>query len=145
VRVALVKQVVERNPFDVPEALTAQRFESMAREVGVHDAQASGNAELEAKLDEIPHGAAGAGARVRPLGARAGADRAPGEHFHRRGPRSTSGFADVVRSAPRERDRLADLYRHPEARREIAERWRRRRRSLGSSNTRRFGGPSNQT
>src|SRR6185436_3276394 len=37
IRVALVKQVVEHNPFDVPEALTAQRFDAMAREVGVHN------------------------------------------------------------------------------------------------------------
>jgi trigger factor len=121
VRVALVKQVVERNPFDVPESLTNQRFESMAREVGVHDAQAGGNAELEAKIDEIR-----TELRVRARESVHSAlvlERiAQQENISASEAEIDERIADVVRSAPRERDRLADLYRHPEARREIAER-----------------------
>jgi trigger factor len=121
VRVALVKQVVERNPFEVPEALTAQRFESMTREVGVHDAEAGGNAELAAKLDEIR-----TELRVRAREAVHSSlvlERiALQESLAATEEEITERIADVLRSAPRERDRLADLYRHPEARREIAER-----------------------
>ncbi len=120
-RMALVKQVVERNPFDVPEALTTQRFESMAREVGVLDAQAGGNSELEAKLDEIR-----TELRVRARESVHSAlvlERiAMQEKISVGETEIDERIADVVRAAPRERDRLADLYRHPEARREIAER-----------------------
>lgn len=122
VRMALVRQVVERNPFDVPEALVTQRFESMAHDVGVHDdAQAGGNAELQAKLDEIR-----TELRVRARESVHSAlvlERiALQEHIAVPETDVDERIADVVRSAPRERDRLADLYRHPEARREIAER-----------------------
>jgi trigger factor len=121
VRVALVKQIVERNPFDVPEALTAQRFESMAREVGVHGVEGGDNAELAAKLDEIR-----SELRVRAREAVHSAlvlERiAAQENIVATEEEIDERIADVVRSAPRDRDRLADLYRHPEARREIAER-----------------------
>jgi trigger factor len=121
VRAALVKQVVERNPFDVPEALSTQRFEAMARDIGVHDVQAGDNPELASKLDEIR-----AELRVRAREAVHSAlvlERIAQQE----GLAATDGeiearIADVLRAAPRERDRLADLYRHPEARREIAER-----------------------
>jgi trigger factor len=121
VRMALVKQVVERNPFDVPDALTAQRFESMAREVGVHDAQAGDDAALQAKLDEIrtelrvrARDSVHSGLVLERIALQESLSATEDEIDER--------VADVVRTAPRERDRLADLYRHPEARREIAER-----------------------
>lgn len=121
VRVALVKQVVERNPFDVPEALTTQRFESMAREVGVFEAQAGDNAELQAKLDEIrtelrvrAREAVHSALVLERIAAQENLAAAEAEIDER--------VAEIVRGAPRERDRLAEIYRHPEARREIAER-----------------------
>ncbi len=120
-RVALVRQVVERNPFDVPEALVAQRFESMAHDVGVHDAQAGDNAELQAKLDEIRTELRGR-ARESVHSALVLERIALQEHIAVPETDVDERIAEVVRSAPRERDRLAELYRHPEARREIAER-----------------------
>jgi trigger factor len=121
VRIALVKQIVDRNPFDVPESLTGQRFESMAREVGVHGVEGGDNPELAAKLDEIR-----SELRVRAREAVHSAlvlERiAAQENIAATEAEIDERIADVVRSAPRERDRLADLYRHPEARREIAER-----------------------
>jgi trigger factor len=120
-RVALVKQLVERNPFDVPEALTTQRFEAMAREIGVHNVQSGGNAELAAKLDEIR-----TELRVRAREAVHSAlvlERvALQEDIGASEAEIDARIAEVVQASPRERDRLADLYRHPEARREIAER-----------------------
>jgi FKBP-type peptidyl-prolyl cis-trans isomerase (trigger factor) len=118
---ALVKQIVERNPFDVPEALTTQRFDAMSREVGVFDAQAGGNPELEAKLDEIR-----TELRVRARESVHSAlvlERiAAQEALAANEAEIDERIAEIVRSAPRERERLADLYRHPEARREVAER-----------------------
>lgn len=120
-RVALVKQAGERNPFDVPEALTTQRFEAMARDIGVHNVQGEGNPELAAKLDEIR-----TELRVRARDAVHSAlllERiAFQENISADEAEIDERIADVLRSAPRERDRLAELYRHPEARREIAER-----------------------
>ena len=144
VRVALVKQVVERNPFDVPEALTAQRFESMAREVGVHDAQASGNAELEAKLDEI-RTELRARARESVHSALVLERIALQENISTGEAEIDERIADLVRSAPRERDRLADLYRHPEARREIAERLAQEKALTWLVEHATIRGPSNQT
>jgi trigger factor len=121
VQAALVKQIVERNPFDVPESLTAQRFESMAREVGVHEVQNTGNPELEAKLDEIrselrvrARDAVHSALALERIASQEGIA-ASEEEIEQR-------IAEIVRAAPRERERLADLYRHPEARREVAER-----------------------
>lgn len=121
VRVALVKQVVEANPFDVPEALTNQRFESMAREVGVLDAQAGDNAELQAKIDEI-RTELRVRARESVHSALALERIAQQENLAASEAEIDDRIAEIVRAAPRERDRLAEIYRHPEARREVAER-----------------------
>ncbi len=121
VQAALVKRIVEHNPFDVPDALVLHRFEAMAREVGIADAQATGNPELETKLDEIR-----TELRVR---ARASVHSALvlerialQENLAASEAEIDERIAQIVQSAPRERERLADLYRHPEARREVAER-----------------------
>lgn len=144
VRVALVKQVVERNQFDVPEALTSQRFESMAREIGVHDAQAGGNAELEAKLDQIR-----TELRVRARESVHSAlvlERiALQEQIAATEAEVDERIADVIRSAPRERERLADLYRHPEARQEIAERLAQEKALTWLAEHATIRAPSNQT
>jgi trigger factor len=121
VRVALVKQVIEHNPFDVPDSLVAQRFDAMARDVGVHDAQAQGNPELEAKLDEI-RAELRQRARESVHSALALERIALQEDIVAGEDEIDERIAEVLRTAPRERDRLADLYRHPEARREIGER-----------------------
>ncbi|MCC6850120.1 MAG: trigger factor [Deltaproteobacteria bacterium] len=121
VRIALVKRIVERNPFDVPEALTAQRFDAMAREVGISGAQSSGNAEIDGKLDEIR-----AELRVRAQESVHSAlvlERiAAQENLATTEAEIDERIAEIVSAAPRERERLADLYRHPEARRDVAER-----------------------
>jgi trigger factor len=121
VRVALVKQAGERNPFEVPEALTAQRFEAMARDIGVHNVQGQGNPELEAKLDEI-RTELRARARDAVHSALLLERIAFQENIVADEAEVDERIAEVLRTAPRERDRLAELYRHPEARREIAER-----------------------
>lgn len=120
-RVALVKQIVERNPFDVPEALATQRFDAMAREVGVFDAQADGNPELQAKLDEIrtelrvrARESVHSALALERIALQEGLQASEAEIDER--------ITQIVQSAPRDRDRLAELYRHPEARREVAER-----------------------
>ncbi len=120
-RVALVKQLVERNPLDVPDALVTQRFEAMAREIGVHDVQAAGDAELTRKLDEIR---ADLRQRAREVvhSALILERVALQENIAAGEPEVDERIAELLRSAPRERDRLADLYRHPEARRELGER-----------------------
>lgn len=120
-RVALVKQIVERNPFDVPEALATQRFDAMAREVGVFDAQADGNPELQAKLDEI-RTELRVRARESVHSALALERIALQESLHASEAEIDERITQIVQSAPRDRDRLAELYRHPEARREVAER-----------------------
>lgn len=120
-RVALIKQIVERNPFDVPEALTAQRFDAMAREVGVHNAQGGGNVELEAKLDEI-HTELRVRAREAVHSALVLERIALQENISASETEIDERVAEVLRAAPGERDRLTELYRHPEARRGIAER-----------------------
>jgi trigger factor len=120
-RVALVKQIVERNPFDVPDALTTQRFDAMAREVGVHNVQGGGNSELEAKLDEI-RTELRARAREAVHSALVLERIALQENLAASEAEVDERVAEVLRATPRERERLADLYRHPEARREIAER-----------------------
>jgi trigger factor len=120
-RVALVKQVVERNPFDVPEALTSQRFESMAREVGISEAHADDNAELQAKLDEI-RTELRVRARDSVHSALALERIAVQENLAASENEIDERISEVVHAAPRDRDRLAEIYRHPDARREIAER-----------------------
>jgi trigger factor len=120
-RIALVKQLVERTPLDVPDALVTQRFDAMAREVGVHGAESGGNAELDAKLDEI-RTELRRRAREAVHSALVLERIALQEHIAASEAEVDERIAHVVRAAPRERDRLAELYRHPEARREIAER-----------------------
>jgi trigger factor len=120
-RIALVKQLVERTPLDVPDALVTQRFDAMAREVGVHAVESGGNTELAAKLDEI-RTELRRRAREAVHSALVLERVALQEHLAATEAEVDERIAHVIRAAPRERDRLAELYRHPEARREIAER-----------------------
>jgi trigger factor len=143
-RVALVKQIVERNPFDVPEALTTQRFDAMAREVGVHDVQGGGNPELEAKLDEI-RTELRARAREAVHSALVLERIALQENLAASEAEVDERVAEVLRATPRERERLADLYRHPEARREIAERLAQEKALTWLVERARITAPSHQT
>jgi trigger factor len=121
VRAELMKQLVERNPIEVPDALVERRLEGMLREVGAHGMDASGNPELAAKLDEL---------RTE-LRQRARAAVHSGLLLERLAVQEQLAVGDaevearidaMVHAAPRERERLADLYRSPEARREIRDR-----------------------
>jgi trigger factor len=120
-RIALVKQLVERTPLDVPDAMVTQRYEAMAREVGVHGVESGGNAELDAKLDEI-RTELRRRARQAVHSALLLERIASQERLAATEAEVDERIAHVVRAAPRERERLAELYRHPEARHEIAER-----------------------
>lgn len=121
VRVALMKQLVERNPVDVPDAMVESRFESMAHEIGIHGATSGGNPELETQLDGIraelrqrAREAVHSGLLLERL--------AQQEHLEVTEADVDERVAQVVRAAPRERERLAEIYRTPEARHDVAER-----------------------
>jgi trigger factor len=121
VRGALLSQLVERNPIDVPDALVESRFDAMLHEVGLHGADSHGNPEMAAKLDELrtqlrqrARQAVHSSLLLERLAQQERLEVAEGEIDER--------VAQVVRAAPRERERLAEIYRTPEARREVAER-----------------------
>ena len=121
VRGELMKQLVEKNPIDLPEALVERRLDGMLREVGAHGMDASGNPELAAKLDELrtefrrrAREAVHSGLLLERVAAQENLAVADGDIDAR--------IETMVNAAPRERERLADLYRSPEARREVRDR-----------------------
>jgi len=120
-RAALLHALVERNPVELPEALVERRLETMLREVGAYGLDARGNPELAAKLDELraelrrrASESVHSGLLLERLAAQQRIEVSDTEVDER--------IAAVVHAAPRERERLADLYRAPEARREVHER-----------------------
>lgn len=121
VRAALLHQLVERNPIEVPQALIDGRFEAMVRELGIHDAKAGGGAEFDAQLDRI-RTELRQGARESVHSALVLERLAVQEHLEVSAAEIDERIGQALRTAPRERDRLADFYRAPEARREIGER-----------------------
>lgn len=120
VRTALVKRLVESNPLDVPEALVAHRLASMLRELGIPADGAAGSPELQAEIDRIR---AELGQRAREsVHAAIVLERiATQERLEVSDAEIDERIAQIVRAAPRERERLADLYGSPEARREVRE------------------------
>ncbi len=121
VRAALLRQLRERNAIEVPQTLVDSRFDAMTHELGIHDAKAGGNAELEAQLDRLrtelrqrAHESVHSALLLERLAAQQRLEVTADEIDERIG--------QAVRSAPRERERLAELYRAPEARREVGER-----------------------
>jgi trigger factor len=120
-RAALLRELTERNPLDVPEGMVERRVETLLRELGADGVRAGGDAELQQRLDALR-------AEVRRQ-ARASVHAAlllerlaEQERIEVTSAETDARIAEIVRAAPRERDRLADLYRSPEARREITER-----------------------
>lgn len=121
VRSALVAQLTARNPVAVPEALVERRFEAMERELGLHGARASGDAELDAKIERVraelverARASVHAALVLDRLAVQQGLEVADREIDER--------IAAIVHAAPRERERLAELYRSPDARHEVGER-----------------------
>ncbi len=121
VRGDLMKQLVEKNPIELPESLVERRLEGMLREVGAHGMDASDNPELAAKLDELQtefrrraREGVHSGLLLERVAAQENLAVADGDIDAR--------IETMVNAAPRERERLADLYRSPEARREVRDR-----------------------
>jgi trigger factor len=121
VRGVLVRQLLERNPIEVPESLVDRRFDAMLHEIGLSDARDDGDAERQAQLDRIR-----AELRQRARDAVHSAlilERlAAQEHLEVTDAEIEERIAHALRSAPRERERLAEIYRTPDARREVRER-----------------------
>jgi trigger factor len=120
-RGALLKQLALRNPIDLPDALVEHRLEGMLHEVGAHGLDARDNPELAAKLDELrselrrrARESVHTALLLERLASQQGITVTDEEIDDR--------IAAAVHAAPRERERLAALYRAPEARREVSER-----------------------
>ncbi len=120
VRANLVKRLIEINPIDVPDALVAHRFASMLRELGIPADGAAGTPELQAELDRI-RGELRARAHESVHAALLLERIATQEHLEVADTEIDERIAQIVRAAPRERERLADLYGSAEARREVRE------------------------
>ncbi len=121
VRSALVAELTARNPIAIPEALVERRFEAMERELGLHGARASGDAELDARIERVR-----AELRERARASVHAAlvlDRLAVQQGLEAGEREIDErVAAIVNTVPRERERLAELYRSPDARQEVGER-----------------------
>ena len=120
VRSKLAKRLVEINPIDVPEALVTHRFTSMLREIGIPTEGAAGTPELQAELDRI-RGELRQRARESVHAALLLERIATQERVEVSDTEIDERITQIVRAAPRERERLADLYRSAEARREVRE------------------------
>ncbi len=120
-RAALVKILLERNPIEIPEGLVARRFESMAHELGLPEPEHGAEAEHAQQLGELRE-------QLRQRARESVHSMLVLERFATQ-QRLEVGedeiderIARLLRSAPRERDRLAEIYRTPEARRDVRER-----------------------
>ena len=120
VRATLIKQLIERTPIDVPDSLVEQRFAGMLRELGIpaDTSAAAGNPELQAELDRI-RTELRTRARDSVHAALLLERVAHLEHLEVTDQEIDERIAQIVRAAPRERERLADLYRSHEARHEV--------------------------
>lgn len=120
-RSALVRTLVERNPIEVPHALVERRVEAMLYELGLHDVTAGGDAEREAQLTRIRgelHQRAGESVHAALLLERLAAQ----QRLEASDAEIDEHIAQALRAAPRERERVAEIYRGAAARREIGER-----------------------
>jgi len=121
VRAAVVERMVERNPIEIPDGLIERRFETLAREVGIAPGGSTGKPELDAQLDEI-RAELRRRARAFVHGALVLERLAAQQSITATEAEIDDRIAQVLRAAPRERERLAEIYRAPESRREIGER-----------------------
>jgi trigger factor len=120
-RAALVHTLIERNPIDVPEALVERRAEAMLHDLGLRETPRDLDPERAAQLDELR-------AQVRQRAREAVHSAlvlerlAAQERLEITDAEIDEHIAEVLRAAPRERERLAEIYRTPEARRDVRER-----------------------
>jgi len=118
VRAAIVRQLVERNPIEVPEALVDRRLQTMMREFGIPGSDSVSNPELSAELDRIRtdlRQRAGESVRSALLLERLASQ----QRIEVSEAEIDERIGEMLRAASRERERLAGLYRSPEARREV--------------------------
>jgi trigger factor len=120
-RAALVRTLVERNPIDVPDALVERRYDSMVHELGIPHTVPDGDPERAAQLDRIRtelRQRAGEAVRSALVLERIALE----QNLEVTDAEIDERIAQALRAAPRERERLADLYRSAEARREVRDR-----------------------
>lgn len=120
-RAAIVRVLLERNPIDVPEALVARRFEAMLHELGLGETPPDLDPERAAQFDQL-RTEMRQRARETVHSALVLERLAAQEHLEVADAEVEERIADALRSAPRERERLAEIYRSPEARREVRDR-----------------------
>jgi trigger factor len=120
-RAAVLEKLVASNPIEVPDALVERRLDVMLREVGAHGVDARGNPDLEKRLDDLraelrrrARESVHSGLLLERLAAQEGIEVSEADVEAR--------IAEVLRAAPRDRERLAEIYRAPEARRELRDR-----------------------
>ncbi len=121
-RTALVRTLLERNAIDVPDALVERRFHSMLHELGLPETTPQGlEPERAHQLDQLrtdirqrAREAVHSGLVLERLATQERLEITDAEIDER--------IADALRTAPRERERLAEIYRSPEARREVRDR-----------------------
>jgi len=120
VRATLVKRLVDGNSVEVPDALVAVRFASMMRELGIPADGAAGSPELQTEIDRI-RSELRQRARESVHAALILERIATQERLEVSDAEVDERIAQMLRAAPRERERLADLYGSVEARREVRE------------------------
>ena len=120
-RAALVRKLLERNPIDVPDALVERRFDAMLHDLGLPEKTPEGDPERAAQLDAL-RTEIRQRARESVHSALVLERLAAQEHVEVADTEIDERIAHALRTAPRERERLAEIYRTPDARREVRER-----------------------
>lgn len=120
-RSSLMRVLLERNPIDVPEGLIARRFEAMAHDLGLPEHTHESDPERAKQLDEL-RAELRQRARESVHSSLVLERFATQQHLEVMEEEIDERIARVLRSAARERDRLAEIYRTPEARRDVRER-----------------------
>jgi trigger factor len=120
-RAALVRTLLERNPIEVPEALVERRFDAMLHDLGIPESSPEADPERAAQLDAL-RTEVRQRARESVQSALVLERLAAQEQLEVADPEIDERIAHALRTAPRERERLAEIYRTPEARREVRER-----------------------
>jgi trigger factor len=120
-RAALMKTLLERNPIDVPDGLVERRFEAMLHDLGLGEVPRDIDPERAAQLDQL-RSELRQRARESVHSSLLLERFAMQQHLEVSDTEIDERIAGVLRSAARERDRLAEIYRTPEARRDVRER-----------------------
>lgn len=120
-RAALMKALLERNPIDVPDGLVERRFEAMLHDLGLGETPRDADQERATKLEQL-RGELRQRARESVHSSLVLERFASQQHLEVTDKEIDERIANVLRGAARERDRLAEIYRTPEARRDVRER-----------------------